>query len=101
LASPRFRVKWAETALADLIEAAALVRREQPAAAQRLYAEIDRCTKLLRTHPKLGRVVPEFGNPFLRELVVVPYRVIYRMLPQQHSIEVLAVVHSARRLPGA
>jgi plasmid stabilization system protein ParE len=84
-----------------LIEAAAFIRREQPAAAQRLYAEIDRSTRLLRTHPKLGRVVPEFGNPFLRELIVIPYRVIYRILPEKRSIEVLAVVHSARRLPGA
>ena len=101
MASSRFRVTWAETALADLIEAAAFVRRDQPAAAQHLYAEINRFTKLLRTHPKLGRTVPEFGNPFLRELVLVPYRVIYRIAPQQRSIEVLAVIHSARRLPGA
>ena len=92
---------WAETAMADLLEAAAFVRSEQPAAAQHLFAEIDRSTKVLRTHPKLGRVVPEFDNPFLRELVVIPHRVIYRILPQQRSVEVLAVVHSARRLPGA
>ncbi len=45
--------------------------------------------------------MPEFANSFLRELVVSPYRVIYRILPQQRSIEVLAVVHSARRVPGA
>jgi hypothetical protein len=32
---------------------------------------------------------------------VIPYRVIYRILPQPRSIEVLAVIHSARRLPGA
>lgn len=101
MASPRFRITWAETALAELIEAAAFIRRDQPAAAQHLYAEIDRSTRLLRTHPKLGRVVPEFGNPFLREVIVIPYRVIYRILPEKRSIEVLAVVHSARRLPGA
>lgn len=70
-------------------------------AAQRLYAEMDRLTKLLRTPPKLGRMVPEFDNPFLRELLVIPYRVIYRIVPPQRSIEVLAVVHSARRLPDA
>jgi len=84
-----------------LLEATAFIRREQPAAAQRLHAETGRLTRLLRTHPKLGRVVPEFANSFLRELVVSPYRVIYRILPQQRSIEVLAVVHSARRVPGA
>jgi plasmid stabilization system protein ParE len=84
-----------------LTEAAAFIRREQPAAARRLYAEVDRSTKLLRTHPKLGRAVPEFGNPFLRELIATPYRVIYRIVSEQRLIEVLAVIHSARRLPGA
>lgn len=101
MAKARFRISWAATAVDDLLGAAAFVRREQPAAAQHLYAEIDRLTKLLPTHPKLGRMVPEFDNPFLRELLVTPYRVIYRIVPQQRSIEVLAVVHSARRLPGA
>jgi toxin ParE1/3/4 len=87
--------------MADLLEAAEYIRREQPAAAKRLYGEIQRQTKLLRTHPMLGRVVPEFENRFLRELILRPYRVIYRWLPREGRIEILAVVHSARLLPKA
>ena len=86
--------------MADLLDAAEFIRREQPAAAKRLYTQISRQTKALGAHAKFGRIVPEFGNPFPRELILRPYRVIYRILPQQRSIEILAVVQSARRLPG-
>ena len=101
MARLRYRVKWAAPAVADLLEAAYFIRRDQPAAAKRLYAEIERQTKLLRTHPMLGPVVPEFENRFLRELIIRSYRVIYRFLPHESRIEILAVVHGARALPNA
>lgn len=100
MAKGRYRVQWASPATADLLEAVAFIRREQPAAARRLYVEIERRTKLLGTHPTLGRIVPEFENRYLRELIVPPFRILYRLLPQDRRIEVLAVVHGSRRLPG-
>ena len=101
MAKARYRVQWAASALADFLEAVEFIRREQPNAARELYAETSRRTKLLRTHPMLGRVVPEFENRFLREIILRPYRVIYRILPREDRIEILAVVHSSRLLPGS
>jgi hypothetical protein len=40
-----------------------------------------------------GRVVPEFEIPQLREVLQSPYRVIYRIKPDE--IEVIAVVHAS------
>lgn len=94
----RYRVRWVAPAKADLPEAVVFIRREQPAAARRIYMEVQRQTKLLRMHPMLGPVVPEFENRYLRELVVSPFRIIYRVLPQTRLAEVLAVVHGARSL---
>jgi len=34
--------------------------------------------EVLRTHPDLGRVVPEFDAPNLREIIHPPFRIIYR-----------------------
>jgi toxin ParE1/3/4 len=100
LAKGQYRVQWASSAIADLLEAVAFIRREQPTAARRLYTEIERRTKLLRMHPTSGCIVPEFENRYLRELIVPPFRILYRLLPQVRRIEVLAVVHGSRRLPG-
>jgi plasmid stabilization system protein ParE len=42
-------------------------------------------------------MVPEYESRDLRELLEGPYRIIYRVQPDQ--IDVLAVVHGAQRLP--
>ena len=47
--------------------------------------------------PLSGRMVPEYEAPDVREVIERPYRIIYRIKPDQ--IDILAVVHSARMLP--
>jgi len=59
----------------------------------RLVAAPDR----LLQFPQLGRVVPEFGEPSLRELIVLPYRLVYRL--RGEVIEVVTVFHAARMFP--
>ena len=61
---------------------------------------VDRLTsrsKQLARFPESGRIVPEYEQPDVREVIEGAYRVIYRVLPDQ--LDVLAVVHSARELP--
>ncbi len=36
-------------------------------------------TKVLAQFPELGRVVPEFGDDFIREIIVRSYRIVYRL----------------------
>jgi plasmid stabilization system protein ParE len=42
-------------------------------------------------------MVPEFGRPNLRELIVRPYRLVYRL--RGDIIEVVTVFHAARMYP--
>lgn len=61
---------------------------------------VDRPTRRseqLASFPYSGSVVPEHESPELRELVEGPYRIIYRIKPEQ--IDVLAVIHGAQQLP--
>ena len=48
--------------------------------------------------PESGRVVPELGDPSVREVVVGAYRVVYEVRPDDW-VEVLTVFHGARRFP--
>jgi toxin ParE1/3/4 len=48
--------------------------------------------------PQSERVVPEYDAPEIREVIERPYRIIYCIREEQ--IDVLAVVHSAQRLPS-
>jgi plasmid stabilization system protein ParE len=46
----------------------------------------------LRTFPRSGRVVPEFGLEHIRELIVSNYRIVYRV--RGDTVEVTTVFHS-------
>ena len=55
---------------------------------------------MLEKFPELGRVVPEFGEPSIREIVVRRnYRVVYRVNPQEQLIEIIRFWHAARGVP--
>ena len=47
--------------------------------------------------PNAGRVVPEFQDENVRELIEGQYRIVYRILPTR--IDVLTVMHVAQLLP--
>ncbi len=44
----------------------------------------------------MGRVVPEYGDPSIRELIVHHYRFIYRV--DDKELAILTIVHSRRLL---
>ena len=76
---PAHTVRFAESAIADL-EAIKEWYAEQtvPAVGDRLVREIFERIEALRDQPEMGRIVPEFGQAFLRELIHPPFRIVYR-----------------------
>lgn len=92
------KVLWTVGARADLLEVFGYVADDDIEAAARLRDRIRGATMTLREHPEIGRMVPELGNPVLRELIVRPYRAVYIIRDDQ--IHVLGVVHSRMMLPS-
>ena len=56
-------------------------------------------TKNLSQFPEQGRVVPEFDEDTIREIIVRNYRVIYRVNHDRKSIEVVRFWHAGRGRP--
>ena len=99
MAERRFRVEWAEAAARDLEEIVSFVAVESPANAQRLLATFREKASSLETVPRRGRVVPElsrFGMRTWHELVVKPYRMVYRV--SGDTVMVLALFDGRRDL---
>jgi addiction module RelE/StbE family toxin len=90
------RVTWTEQALDDLEAICLYIARDSPQYARLFVDLVFRQTDRLSEFPLSGRVVPEFGQPDLREMIVGKYRVIYRVL--QEETEILTVHHGARLL---
>jgi toxin ParE1/3/4 len=53
-------------------------------------------TRILTRFPQAGRMVPEFDDEDLRELILYSYRIIYRV--QNDEALIVAVIHGKRVL---
>lgn len=77
-----FEVLWSEAAIRDLERIVDFLAQEAPAAAERLFADIVERSTTLESPPLRGRIVPDlarFEISIFRELVVPPYRLLYRI----------------------
>lgn len=90
-------IRFAESALTDLESIRAWYAEQGvPDVGERLLREIVASIEALADHPDMGRVVPEFGQPFLRELIRPPFRIVYRRDPKH--VRVVRVWRSERLL---
>ncbi len=67
-----------------------------PQIGQEFVASIVEHVETLSSHPDIGRVVPEFDDESIRELIHSPFRVVY--LRESKSIKVIRVWRSERLL---
>ena len=90
-------IRFAESAITD-IEAIGDWYAEQGVAdvGDQLIRQIVIRIEALADHPEMGRIVPEFSQPFLRELIQPPFRIVYRTEP--NLVRVVRVWRSERLL---
>ena len=91
-----YAVVLARSAEADLEAIVSYVARDNPQAALRALVAALRSPEAF---PQLGRVVPEFNQASLREIVRRPYRIIYQVNDAAERIEVIRFWHGARGEP--
>ena len=90
-------ISFAESAQLDLEEIKKWYADQQvPEVGDRLIAEVISRIETLAAHPDVGRVVPEFGQKFLRELIHPPFRIVYRRDPGR--VRIVRVWRSERIL---
>ena len=85
---------WTEPAVADLEEIGQFISKDNPLAAEKVGSRIIREAE--NAFPSLGRIVPEFGNPELREIISQSYRVIYKFDEEGDLVAILRIWHGAR-----
>lgn len=97
---PRFRIDIAASAESDLRDVIAWYdSQDAPAVGRRFVAQVLSRVRQLETFPDSGRVVPEFETPWLRELEMPPFRIVYRR--DEASVTVVRVWRSERLIdPG-
>ena len=90
-------IRWAKKAVLQVKRIGEDIEVDSPWQAERIVKLLYSTPEKLRWSPRKGKIVPEFGDPDLREVTVYSWRFIYRILDEE-TLEVAAVVHGRRLL---
>ena len=93
------QVIWSHLALADFNEVHASIAADKPGAADSYCSRLHDFAGASGTFPLMGRIVPEFGLDWLRELIFPPYRIIYQVDAAQTTTVIVRIWHSKRGKP--
>jgi plasmid stabilization system protein ParE len=94
-----YDVRWSETSENDLLAIIQYVADDRSHQAYEVFKAIKKKASSLRTFPDRGRIVPELmeqGVMQYRELIIVPWRIIYRVA--ENKIYVLSVLDSRQNV---
>ncbi|MBN1548706.1 MAG: type II toxin-antitoxin system RelE/ParE family toxin [Syntrophaceae bacterium] len=97
--SKKYRVIWARVAQNDLHQILEYIAKDSPDNALQILTKIRRKASGLCAMPDRGRIVPELkeqGIGTYRELIVAPWRIIYRI--SDKTVFVLSVIDSRRNV---
>jgi toxin ParE1/3/4 len=83
-------------AVGDLEAIVRYISLTNPTAAKSVGQSLLNKTKELRQFPLQGPKVPEFNNSQIRQLVLKPYRVIYRVEEDKKRISIARFWHSSQ-----
>ena len=89
---------WSPRAIADVESIRSYIAMDSPTYADLVVRRIVASVERLATFPESGRMVPELGRSEIREVIVRPFRVVYRT--RGGRVEIATVFHGARLLGG-
>ena len=89
-------VRWTPQAADDLEAIAEFISQDSPGYASIFAVDVIEAVDRIGSFPNIGRIVPETRLPFLREVILGNYRIVYRVLTD--AVEILTIYHGARLL---
>jgi toxin ParE1/3/4 len=94
-----YPVVFSPSARRDLRDIVRYISLDAPVRAEDFGRLLLDSVRNLGDFPEKGRVVPEFADPALRELIVRNYRVVYRVNLVRQQIEIVRFWHATRGQP--
>jgi len=92
-------VNWTKFALENISDITDFISKDSVSYAELFVRRIFEKVVILQDHPNSGRIVPEFENIHIRELIFGNYRIVYRLIDP--GVDIITVHHSARLLSNS
>ena len=91
------KIVWTDQAIQDLTDIGEYIANDSERYAREVVQSLFESVYLLKSHPKAGRIVPEYRLTHIRELIRGSYRIVYRIV-DKFRIDILTIHHAARLL---
>lgn len=89
-------IRWSPRAAADFEDICAYIAKDSEYYARLFAIKVYKLIEELPKFPKVGRIVPEYGDENLRERVYENYRIVYRL--KKDAVEIATISHGSKQL---
>ncbi len=83
----------------DLRGIVSFISHNSPDRARRFGNRLIEQARSIGNFPEMGRIVPEIGEPTVREIIHGSYRIVYELLHNPDAVYILRFWHAARGNP--
>ena len=91
------KIVWTEDGIQSFEDTVRYIAKDSPYYASNFASKILHALEKLTKYPHIGRIVPEYKNPSLRELIYQNYRIVYKL--NHKTVYIILVIHGTRILP--
>jgi toxin ParE1/3/4 len=88
------QIRWTESAVKDLENIKDYILKDSEYYATDFIGKIFESVEKLPFFPQIGRIVPEFNDGSIREIIFYNYRIIYKINLDQ--LMILGIIHASR-----
>jgi toxin ParE1/3/4 len=90
------KIIWSKGALKDIEEIISFISKDSTQYATRFASKIIDSIEVLKTFPEIGRIVPEYDNKNLREIIYRNYRIVYKT--SEGIAEIVTIFQGSKQL---
>jgi len=90
-------IRWSLSAVDDLKSICLYIEKDSSYYAANFAKNVIARIELLLKFPEAGRIVPEYDESHIREIIYQNYRIVYRI--KKDVIEIVRISHGAKLLP--
>lgn len=92
------KIVWSNKSVNNLDEISEYISINSPLYAPVFIQKIIKSVERLKDFPNSGRIVPEFNNKNIREIIFHNYRIVYRI--KNNFVEIILVTHGTKIISG-
>ena len=90
------KILFTSRAKSDISEIVDFISQDNPQAARKWAESIFDSIMSLEEFPFIGRIVPEYSEESIREIIQGQYRIVYKVNQSEEEIYIVAIHHSKR-----